>query len=334
MPHKIVSCLAILLFATGILSAQDSRLSQYFVSPMNLNPALIGKSVGDWRLLGAHRSQWQGSGAEPYTTTTVSIEKNLFAGSTGNNVLGAGLMLQSDESNAGLLKRQHVTAGIAYNNAIDAEGKQFFGGGISVNYARRMLDRSKMLFQSQYGSGGYQPDIPANDNIALPSNSYIDINAGVHYSIRTDKYGFYIGAGYFHANKPKESIYENTEYVIDPRISLQAGYQLLFANNSELHISSIYEKQGNLSRFTGGLLYKLAVSGSGLSIKTINLGIWDRVGDAVYPYIGIEAGSWVLGMSYDVPVSTVANSLQNLQSFEISFGLQFGKRKMANVFAY
>jgi hypothetical protein len=59
----------------------------------------------------------------------------------------------------------------------------------------------------------------------------------------------------------------------------------------------------------------------------MNLGVWDRFGDAVYPYIGIEAASWLLGLSYDVPTSNVSNSFRNLQSFEISFTCLFGVKK-------
>jgi hypothetical protein len=54
--------------AANMLYAQDPFVSQYFSSPMHLNPALIAKGVGDWRVAGIYRTQWQGAGAEPYTT--------------------------------------------------------------------------------------------------------------------------------------------------------------------------------------------------------------------------------------------------------------------------
>jgi type IX secretion system PorP/SprF family membrane protein len=313
------------LLLSAPLYAQDPVLSQYFASPMSLNPALTGKGVSDWRLMGSYRSQGQGAGTEPYTTSVISVEKNLLNPGS-KDVLGAGFMVMSDASNGGVLKHNFITMGISYNNALDAAGKQLLGGGISFSYARRMLDASKFVFQSQLGSGGYQPSIPAGDGAIVPNNSYIDINAGLHYSIQVKNSGFYTGISYFHAGKPKDGIYYSTEYTIDPRMNIQMGYQQRFANNSELQFSGTYDKQGEVNRFTAGLVYKLAVTGSQLSIKTINIGIWDRFGDAFYPYVGIDGDTWLLGLSYDVPTAKLSNSLANLQSFEISFGLLLGKK--------
>jgi hypothetical protein len=98
---------------------------------------------------------------------------------------------------------------------------------------------------------------------------------------------------------------------------------------NELGISSLWEKQGEYKRFTAGLLYKLVLTGSALQIRSLNFGIWDRVGDAVYPYLGIEANDWLLGFSYDVITSKIATT--SLQSFEISFGWQFGSARSAAV---
>jgi type IX secretion system PorP/SprF family membrane protein len=336
MSKRILSAMlvTILLGAADILYAQDPFLSQYFSSPMHLNPALIAKGVGDWRLAGAYRTQWQGAGAEPYTTAMISVEKNLYTGSSRNDFLGAGLVVISDASNAGLLKRHVVSAGFAYNKALDAAGKQYFGGGLSINYSRRMLDASKFVFQSQFGSGGYQPSAAANDNIPVPSSSYIDITAGIQYSVKGDHSGFYAGLSYFHANRPKDGAYGDNKYTIDPRLNLQMGYQQLLGNSGELHLSTIYDHQGEMNRFSAGLLYKLPVEGSQLHVKTMNLGVWNRFGDAVYPYIGIEAKGWLLGLSYDVPTSTISNSFRNLQSFEISFMCLLGAKKSGTVAAY
>jgi len=337
MNKRILSSVlvTVILGTANMLYAQDPLLSQYFSSPMYLNPALIGKSVGDWRLSSTYRTQWQGEGSEPYTTAMVSVEKNLYAKSNRNDFLGAGLMVSSDASNAGLLKRNMVSLGFSYNNALDAAGKQYFGGGLSINYYHRMLDVSKFVFQSQFGSGGYQPSIPANDNVAVPNSSYVDVTAGIQYSVKGEHSGFYMGASYFHANRPKDGAYNNNEYTIDPRLNLQMGYQQLMGENGgELQLSTIYDHQGELNKFTAGLLYKLPVEGSQLKVKTMNLGVWDRFGDAVYPYIGVEATGWLLGLSYDVPTSNVSNSLRNVQSFEISFTCLFGAKKSGAVTAY
>jgi len=52
--------LTLLLFP-GIVSvslAQDPNFSQFFASPLTLNPALTGKFDGNFRLAGNYRNQW------------------------------------------------------------------------------------------------------------------------------------------------------------------------------------------------------------------------------------------------------------------------------------
>lgn len=313
------------LLMVGKAHAQDPRLGQYFASPMTLNPALIGKTVTDWRLLSSYRSQWQGQGTQPFTTTGISLEKNISGGSD-KNILAIGLLFLSDASNGGLLKNNYLAFGAAYHNALDAEGRHLFGGGLTVNYANRILDAAKFQFQSQFGSGGFQPNVASNDGVVIPKRSYIDVNAGLTYSYRGDRSGLYTGISYFHAAKPKDGAYANTAYQVEPRLGIQAGYQLLIGEQGHaMNISAIWEQQGEYRQVTTGLLYKITVPESQLKLQSVNLGAWYRFGNTLYPYVGFEAHNWLLGVSYDIMTSKMATS--TLQSFELSFGWQFGKSR-------
>lgn len=314
--------LVIVLMGVREAQAQDPRFAQFFASPMTLNPALIGKGVNDWRALASYRSQWQGEGTQPFTTTAISVEKNLSK--NDKNILGVGMMFLSDASNNGLLKNNYLSAGVAYNNALDAEGKQYFGGGLTVNYSSRLLNVSKFLFQSQFGSEGFDPTLPSNDYASIPNNHYIDVNAGLHYSIQSERSGFYTGLSYFHAAGPQDGL--SQKFTINPRLGVQAGYQYYFANRSMLHVGGLYEKQGQHHSYTLGLLYKQPVTESALGLRSINIGAWNRFGDAVSVYFGFESNSWLLGITYDAITSKI-NSIQSLQSLEFSVGVLFGKKK-------
>ena len=43
------------------LNAQDIHFSQYYASPLTLNPALTGKFNGLWRVTGIYRDQFRNS---------------------------------------------------------------------------------------------------------------------------------------------------------------------------------------------------------------------------------------------------------------------------------
>jgi hypothetical protein len=155
-----VSCVfsVICLLSSQQSKAQDPHFSQYFASPMTLNPALIGKDVADARISAVMRAQWWGSATsvKPFYTSTISFEKRCLLQGPVTIVLRSRFSLLSDASNGGVLKNNYLSGGIAYNKALDAEGNELLGGGITVTYASRIFDAGKFEFQSQFGSMGFQ----------------------------------------------------------------------------------------------------------------------------------------------------------------------------------
>src|SRR3546814_13591012 len=64
--------------------AQDPHLSQYYSSPLFLNPALTGMFNGEFRISGNQKTQW-GSITNPYSTSVASFDALL------DNKLGVGV---------------------------------------------------------------------------------------------------------------------------------------------------------------------------------------------------------------------------------------------------
>ena len=70
--------LVLSLFISELAISQDPYFSQYFASPMTLNPSLIGSDLKkESRLQMVTRNQWWGGNSKPYTTNMVSLEKRL-----------------------------------------------------------------------------------------------------------------------------------------------------------------------------------------------------------------------------------------------------------------
>src|SRR5215470_15170850 len=80
--------------------AQDPAFSQFFSSPLNINPALTAKINADWRVISNFRDQWIGP-ASPYATGTISYDRKIMQHKIPNvheekNTLGVGGMLMYD----------------------------------------------------------------------------------------------------------------------------------------------------------------------------------------------------------------------------------------------
>ena len=85
--------------------AQDPVFSQFYSSPMSVNPALAGNGNASWRIVGNNRSQWIGQGLDPLTTTSISFDGKLFKQRNNeSNYIGGGLMFLQDKGLAGAYK--------------------------------------------------------------------------------------------------------------------------------------------------------------------------------------------------------------------------------------
>jgi len=315
---RIYFSLLILLVKSGGLFAQDPYFSQYFTSPMTLNPALVGKGISDARVLATHRSQWWGANSAAFVTSTVSAELPFAAKKTENNRLALGLMGLTDASNNGLLKNNYFSAALAYNIALDKSGKQSFGAGLMATYGSRVLDRSKFFYQSQFGSFGFVRSINANDPIQLPTRSYFDVAAGIHYQSIGNKWDFNIGASIYHVAQPDLSAYNTSSFLTRMRLNLQLGLVKKYKGGDELHFTSLVTRYGYTTVAALGAIYKYKIQGDH-AISRVNAGIINRVGDSYIGYTAIEGQRWSIGVSYDFIHSDVKTYYNSVQSMELSF---------------
>ena len=96
--------LLLLLCAIGLtsisLSAQDIHFSQFYLSPLNLNPALTGVMNCNVRLTANYRNQW-GSvlGNSSFRTYSVSYDQRIAVGR--NDFFGIGGTFWGDKAGQG-----------------------------------------------------------------------------------------------------------------------------------------------------------------------------------------------------------------------------------------
>jgi type IX secretion system PorP/SprF family membrane protein len=265
-----------------------------------------------------HRSQWWGASASSFVTTTVSAEVPFSKGKTDNSQVALGLMALSDMSNGGLLKNNYFSTGLSYNQSLDREGKRKLGTGLMLTYGNRLLDRSKFLFQSQFGSFGFNRDIPSSDPIQLPKRSYFDVAAGIHYSSEGKKWNVNMGAGIYHIAQPDISSYEVGNDLMRMRINFQLSLARKLSGGDELDLISLYTKYGYNSILNLGAIYKYKIDGSHL-LSRVDAGMLVRVGDSYIGHFAIEAPKWSLGVAYDFIQSDVKTYYNSVQSMEVSF---------------
>src|SRR5205809_1998922 len=85
------------------VSAQDPNFSQFFASPLTLNPALTGKFDGVYRIAGNYRNQWPTIN-NAFVTKTASIDFGILKNRLADiDQLGVGILAITDRAGDGVL---------------------------------------------------------------------------------------------------------------------------------------------------------------------------------------------------------------------------------------
>jgi type IX secretion system PorP/SprF family membrane protein len=298
-------CTALVLATVLISRAQDPNFSQFFASPLTLNPALTGKFDGDFRVAGNYRNQWP-SINNAFTTYTASFDMGIMKNRIPEfDQFGVGVMAFSDKAASGVLQNNFAGLSLSYHKALDENGFNQLGVGFQGTYANKRLDvyRKDVYFLDQLTANGFTgvtSEIFQNENLSV---NYFDVNAGVLYNGTTNgSNNIYVGASMYHINRPKESFLGGT-YYLQPRLTLQAGGMLPQGEYNAIHFSAIHSRQANAVNTVLGGAYMLNLNGDTDNPSNLYVGSWMRFGDALIPYVGLEFNSLHIGASYDVNLS-------------------------------
>lgn len=310
----IVSC----LIASIFVKAQDPHFSQFFASPLTLNPAFTGKFDGSWRLAANHRDQWP-SVAKAYVTTSASIDFPILQTKIPqNDVFGIGISGVSDASANNQLKLNYGSLSMSYHKALDENGYNTIGAGFQGTYSSMSLDVSNLTFESMLTQNGFT-DVSKREVLSNGNNqSYFDVNAGVLYSGSTNgENNYYFGASMYHINRPKVSFKDNN-WFLSGRVTLHAGGTFYLSDVVSVSTSAIHQVQAKASETTIGAAFGLNANNDNVNPTNVYLGSWVRFNDAVIPYIGLEFAGLRIGASYDVNISSLKAGTGSRGGSEIS----------------
>src|SRR5690349_24066481 len=126
--------------------AQDPNFSQFFVSPLTLNPALTGKFNGNFRVAGNYRDQWPEI-SKAFITSTISFDLPILTGKISDlDTWGVGVMAMTDKTANGVLSGNFISLTTAYHKGIDEDGLQQIGIGFQGTFSNKRLDGTKLNF--------------------------------------------------------------------------------------------------------------------------------------------------------------------------------------------
>lgn len=347
--------LAILLWI-GRAVAQDPSFSQFFSSPLNVNPALTAQINSKWRAISNYRSQWIGPN-EPYTTGTISFDSKIFQNLADNYVdeitrVGIGGMMLYDQTLGGALKSSFASLNLSGNVRLkegngtemngfkirhiskirmDAAAEQRIGAGIGISYGNRRVDFTKITFENQFNGIGFDASLPSGESGLENMKPFVSANAGLLYSYINDGINFDFGVAAFHFNKPKQTVLNNDKEFLAPRYVVHTNYERSLTDQVVLNTNGIYQYQSGASYFSIGGAVGYYLSDDENFPQMVNAGLWYWSKNAIIPYLGYSYGDFQLGVTYDITTSKLSQASKRMQTFELCLIVRGGSSDKSGV---
>ena len=319
-----------LLFCMKALNAQDPSFSQFFSSPLNINPALTANINADWRLISNLRDQWIGP-ASPYVTGTVSYDAKVFQNKTRNvekqgNTLGMGGMLMFDRAMSGVVKSTYASLNLSYNIKLSETDyyKERLGIGFGAIYGTKNIDFSRVDFEEQFTGYGFNKNLPTGESALSNMKPYVSASAGITYSASNEKSNFDIGVAAFHLNKPRQTFLKDDKEFLPIRKVAHANFETFINERLVLNTNAIYQFQGGADYFSVGGAIGHYLGNNLESMATAGLWYWSK--NAVIPYVGLAYKDFQFGVSYDITISKLNQASRKPSSWEVSLILRGTKK--------
>jgi len=255
VPSTIILIWLGLCISSNLVRAQDPVFSQFFATPIQMNPAFAGLSE-DAHISSVYRLQWPGISAA-YNTFALGYDQFFDASN-----LGLGFQINRDVAGSGALGTSRISSMLSYRLNINDE--TYIRGGIEASLIQKSLNWQKLLFfdaiESVGGSitpgGSYLPSAevePANTRRA-----YLDIGSG----LLLYNSAYYFGLAINHMNTPEDRfLRDNLENYqgLPLRWSVHGGYQFKLGRKAANGLYSfcapnlLYTRQASFSQLNVGV---------------------------------------------------------------------------------
>lgn len=322
---KILS-LVLGISASISLIAQDVHFSQMHMTPLLLNPSSAGAFKGDQRVTLNYKDQWR-SVARPYSTFALEADMAVLKKNAGH--LGVGLQLYRDKAGDLSMGTTSAILNLAYH--VKLTDGQYLSAGLAGGAAQRNIDFVDARFGNQYDGSGHNSGYATGENFSVSNFMFADFSGGIQWnyskgsSTISSKDGLdaTVGVSYQHLNQPKRSYIQSDERFYSKTVAHAMLSYGVKNTHIDLQPQFYYFLQGKSTEMVSGLNVRYVLKEESkytglVKGAAVALGGYYRWKDAVIMAATIEHGSYTLGLSYDVNVSSLRTASNYKGGFEIS----------------
>lgn len=316
--------------------AQDIHFSQFYNSPLNLNPAMTGVMNGNIRLVGNYRNQWASVlRSNAFKTYAFSYDQKIPVGRY--DYLGFGIGLLGDKAGALSFANTQAKAAFSYSKRMGGyrNRSHYLVIGAEAGVVQRSIDFTAALYGSQFDGdlGTADPSQPSGENFSTDNRVFMDIGVGLMwFSILDEKNSFFAGVSMTHLNSPEVTFRDSVAFggsenlTIYPKYTFHAGGEFMLTDRVGIVPNIVTFFQGPSMEINPGVAAKF-LFGSRRNYQAFQIGAWyrltNRYDSAIYSDAFIletefEYENINIGLSYDINVSDLTAASNGNGGFEVS----------------
>ena len=346
--------LGITFLLSGLsLTAQDIHFSQFYMSPLNLNPALTGVMNCNQRVVANYRNQWASVlKGDAFSTYSVSYDQRIPVGRY--DYFGIGGTLWGDV--AGSLDFQTLKAQISasYSKRLGGyrDKSHYLVAGVDAGIAQRSIDFLKAEWGQQGTGGVFDPGANSGEAGNWNRDNFIfgDFSVGMlWFSILNKDNNVYAGAAFSHLTQPDISFseeppanaFEEEARRYLSKYTVHAGGEFKMTDRIYLIPGAVLLFQGPSFEFNAGSSVRFNFGNSRIAEQTFQLGAWMRLAnkasgalssDAIIFSTRFDYDQFGIGFSYDINISDLKVASNSNGAFEFSLIYNFCGNEKRNVY--
>lgn len=329
---KKILLLLVSFIAGGFLVAQDIHFSQFYMSPLNLNPALTGVMNCNMRVVGNYRNQYASIlKSNAFNTYSVSYDQKIPV--ARYDYFGVGGTLWGDKAGqAGFGTIQARLSGSYSKRMGGGRGtSNYLVFGADLGLSQRRINIAALQWGTQHnGEGGFDPTLPDyEDKFDRSDFLFIDMSAGLlWFSIFDKTNSFYLGGAFSHLNRANQSFDSDVYDALYSKFTIHSGLDYVFPySRIGLSPGIVTFIQGPSLQINTGLNVKFLLNGNKRTYEAFQFGTWVRLAnkidkgilaDAIILSTRFDYESFGVGFSYDLNISSLNNATNYNGAFEFS----------------
>ncbi len=280
------------------LKGQDIHYSQFYNSPLNINPALTGVFNGDVRVVGSMRDQWRQIPV-PYTTFSANYDQKYYTKNRDKGFFGFGAIFNYDRSGDPNYNIMNLNLTGSYSYLINSNN--VLTGGLLLGFASEGFDGDQLTWDNYWTGTVIDETLGSGENFDGQRVNYLESGIGINYRYQKSSRTYLnLGVGAWHLIPPNLTFLANQSRLSLP-VRYAVNFETLFKTTEKIDIQlhGIYARQQRYQELLAGGLLRFHINQNPGKKYAVDLGLSYRFAGDLIPIAALHYNQWYIGASYD-----------------------------------